>query len=120
MQANLSGAVWLRCQRCLEAVRWPVALTMELCVVEDERAAQALEDPFDSILLDAGELPLFSAMEDELLAAVPLAPRHFGAESCSLPLARSQSGTRDADARQRPFADLDTLLGRQGDAGAND
>jgi len=112
LEAELSGELWLACQRCLGAVRWPVQLAVRLVVVEDEAAAQALDDPFDSLLLEAGELPLFRAMEDELLAAAPLAPRHAKGAACRASAAGDGEPDGAAADTHRPFAGLQELLAR--------
>ena len=59
-------------------------MEVALTAVTSEARADELADPFDSVLLDDdGGLPLRVAVEDEILAALPLAPRHD--ESGGLP-----------------------------------
>lgn len=84
IRVALSGAVSLKCQRCLEPVEhlvrhvalfqlWPVGAALP-----DE---ELLEDGFDA--LPAGnELDLVQLVEDEVLLGLPLSPRHT---VCSLP-----------------------------------
>jgi uncharacterized metal-binding protein YceD (DUF177 family) len=79
--------------------------------VRNDAEADGLADPFDSVLLEDGELPLRLALEDEILAVLPMAPLHEDAAQCG----KSAAGPRgdDQPARpNRPFADLATLMGR--------
>ncbi|MCL4758977.1 MAG: DUF177 domain-containing protein [Rhodocyclaceae bacterium] len=78
------GVLQLRCQRCLSAMGWPVKLESELHLVrpgtpipEDELE----NDEFDTIEAGA-DLDVLALLEEELLLAVPIAPRH---ESCDAP-----------------------------------
>jgi uncharacterized protein len=101
------GELALVCQRCFGPVTWPLEVDVMLTAVSSEMAAEALADPFDSVVLDAeGALPLRAAVEDEVLAALPLAPVHDRAD-CGVP------GADDEPAKRvhRPFAGLDALLG---------
>lgn len=107
------GVLALVCQRCLEPVRWPVDVDVALTVVSDEAGTRELADPFDSVLLDAeGMLHLRDAVEDEILAVLPLAPLHADLGECR---ASSMAGPEPGPAAQvhRPFADLGALLGRR-------
>ena len=101
---QVAGRLELSCQRCLEPLSVPVAVDVLLTVLDEEAEAELLEDPFDSVLLVDGGLPLFATVEDELLSMVPLAPRHED-ETCT-------SGAMDEELPgNRPFANLDDLLG---------
>ena len=82
-ELRVTGLLSLPCQRCLCAMPWAVDFEVALTAVPDEAAADGLADPFDSVLLDAdGALPLWSMVEDEILAMLPLAPVHGDAGVC--------------------------------------
>lgn len=110
---EVQGVLPLVCQRCLGAVAWPVNVAVTLTAVPGEAATQELSDPFDSVLLDSdGTLHLRDAVEDEILATLPLAPLHADRRDCR---AGAVAGESAAAAQvHRPFADLGTLLGRGG------
>lgn len=115
LHIEVEGTVALVCQRCLGPVSCPVHVDVELTAVPDEAATQELGDPFDSVLLDVadGALALRDAVEDEVLATLPLAPRH-AQEECQ-PASAVEAGSAKAPAdRQRPFADLAALMNRRG------
>lgn len=110
---EVHGALPLVCQRCLGPVPWPVDVDVALAVVPDESATRDLADPFDSVLLDGdGALHLRDAVEDEILAALPLAPLHAEARDCRAVPAGEDAGP--VAQVHRPFAGLDALLGRRG------
>lgn len=114
LNIRVAGALYVQCQRCLGPLRWPVDVDVTLTAVPDEARAEELPDPFDSVLLDEeGGLPLAQAIEDEVLASLPLAALHADADCAVAPL------NADAPARSpvtRPFAGLGTLL-KQGPGG---
>lgn len=111
IRLRITGTIHPLCQRCLEPVAWGAAIDVELTVIANEEQAGALADPFDSVMLDEGELHLMAAAEDELLAALPLAPKHEDVASCAI-----EAGTAAAQRANRPFAGLSALLSRRGTA----
>ena len=106
LHLKVAGTVPLVCQRCLELLVLPVTLDVLLTVVRSDAEAAALADPFDTVLLDAGELDLAQVVEDEVLAILPLAARHPETTPCGQ-AARMSSGET-----HRPLAGLADLLGR--------
>ncbi len=112
LHLRVAGAVQLACQRCLQALVLPVAIDVLLTMVRSEEKAAELADPFDAVLLEDGELAPAQVVEDEVLAWLPLAPKHSDETPCSRD-ARMISGEI-----HRPLAGLADLLGRgdrQGD-----
>jgi uncharacterized protein len=101
-----AGMVPLVCQRCLELLEFPVMLDVTLTMVEDDAEAQALAEPFDTVLLESGELDLARVLEDEVLAILPIAARHAESTPCG------QSALRNVSETHRPLAGLAELLGR--------
>jgi uncharacterized protein len=118
VRLRISGTLGLVCQRCLKRVDWPLAIDVSLTIVASEAETANLADPFDSLLLDAdGELALLTAVEDEVLSALPLAPLHGEGTQCR-PGTGADGGPK-AEPANRPFAGLDELLGR-GERGRRD
>ncbi len=110
MHVSLRGDLPLICQRCLTTVIWPVSVDAPLTIVSDPADSAELEDPFDSVLLAPGGLNLAAVAEDELLAALPLAPVHADEKQCSPEGLRLITG-KDAGPRvTRPFAELQNML----------
>jgi uncharacterized protein len=106
LHLTAAGTVPLVCQRCLEGLALPVTLDVLLTTVRNDAEAAALEDPFDTVLLDEGELDLAQVIEDEVLAILPLAARHPETSPCG------QAALRNVGETHRPLAGLANLLGR--------
>lgn len=67
----------LRCQRCLQPLAVPLHAERRIAFVEGEDAAAALDaDSDDDVLALVPSLDLHVLVEDELLLALPLVPRH--------------------------------------------
>lgn len=76
VQANLP----LTCQRCLGPVEMVVAVNRSFRFVENEAAAEAQdEDAEEDVLALSQEFSLSELIEDEVLMALPVVPRH---EAC--------------------------------------
>ncbi|MCL2658386.1 MAG: YceD family protein [Betaproteobacteria bacterium] len=94
----------LECQRCLGVMPWPLNLESKLLLVapgEPIPDEDLEEDDFDSIVAER-DLNVRELIEEELLLALPLAPRH---EKCESPQPRGQ------DDSASPFAALAKLRG---------
>lgn len=119
VQIRVHGVLQLVCQRCLAPVGWPVDVDVALTAVASEAQAAELADPFDSILLDEeGGLLLRTAVEDEILAALPLVPRHAEEAVCGKPgFGADDSAGAAVTTVNRPFAGLEMLMGRHGSDG---
>lgn len=97
LQARLSVAQ--TCQRCLSPMPLLLEVDRHFRFVADEAAALAEDDGCEEDLLSPSpELTLQSLLEDELLLAMPLIPRH---DLCDSPIERGQ----DLDL-PHPFAAL--------------
>ncbi len=100
--------VTLECQRCLQPMRWPLLARRRIFFVEGEDAAAALdEDNDDDVLALVPTLDLQTLVEDELLLALPIVPRH---EVCPEPLPRALIEEDGSNAlEESPFAVLAAL-----------
>jgi uncharacterized protein len=125
LHLQAQATVWLNCQRCLQ----PVAVSLPIDRVfrfarDDDEAAQLDETSEEEDVLALGRpLDLMSLLEDELIMALPIVPRH---ETCPQPLqalvdagpgtgasgpaaAAGVDGAADDAARPNPFAVLGQL-----------
>jgi uncharacterized protein len=65
------------CQRCLHPVTEPVSVDLSLRFVDDEAAAASLDaDSDEDVLALSRHFDLIELIEDELIMAQPLVPRH--------------------------------------------
>lgn len=103
LRLSVRGTLTLRCQRCLEAMRFEIS--EEKMLVLAATKVEIDSDPADTQAPDrvlAGkEMDLQELIEDELILAVPYAPRH---EGCA-----PGAATGDED-KPSPFAGLRGLL----------
>lgn len=100
----------MTCQRCLAPVDVDVEVDRSFRFVADESTAAAQDDEAEEDLLAISRaFDLVELVEDELLMALPVAPRH---DVCPdpMPLSAADPGFEHADAsRPNPFAQLAKL-----------
>ena len=103
----------MTCQRCLGPVREVLEIDRAFRFVADEAAAAALdEDLEDDVLVLSARFDVQELLEDELLLALPLVPRH---ETCPQPLPEVRDDLPEADeAAPHPFAALAGFKPRSG------
>ena len=107
------GHVELRCQRCLGWVAVPVEQTLDLVIVDSERAVTEVGEPAEGIVADATRLDLAWLVEEETLLALPHVPMHdpshAGCVAREVGVADQAIESGEPD-RQKPFANLRDLL----------
>ena len=104
LRLKVEGALQLTCQRCLAALEFPLRIGVSLLLAEtqEEIDAAPLDAEGPESILAGREMAVRALVEDEVLLAIPIAPRH---PACS-------AGAKDAaGARQRPFAGLRGMIG---------
>lgn len=108
LHAHAETVVPLECQRCLQAVAVNVAIERSFLFVHGEDAAAQLDtDSEDDVLAITRALDLHELIEDELLLALPIVPRH---EVCPEPLVPPPTGEDELfDQKPNPFAALAAL-----------
>jgi DUF177 domain-containing protein len=112
-EVEIAGCAVLTCQRCLAPLEWPIACRGRVILVagaaEAERAPQELE----TVLAPDRRVSVRDLVEEELLLALPLVPAHAVGGCGSASEARSVDRSSAGEKRQRPFEQLDELLGRR-------
>jgi uncharacterized protein len=104
LRLKVGGALQLVCQRCLGALEYPLHIDVSLGLAETQAEidAEPLVAEGPERIVAGPEMPVRDLVEDEVLLAIPLAPRH---ERCA---------GRDAGAagkERSPFAGLRGLVG---------
>ncbi len=105
----------LRCQRCLDEVEVPVDARIELALIRRDEDALDLPGHLDPWLVTEERLDPLDLIEDELLLAVPVIPRHPlgscmpGAVERDEAAASAGGGKAGSDTRRRPFEILAAL-----------
>lgn len=117
LHVQVKAELPLVCQRCLEPVCMPVAVDQWFRFVPDEQTAEQQDDDApEDLLVESAEFDLRALVEDELVLAMPLIPRHA---SCPAPPRLSVQDARfDASVQERtqPFAGLAQLRRGKGKA----
>jgi uncharacterized protein len=104
LRLRLNGVLQLTCQRCLEALAFPLRADVTLLLAETQAEIDAeplLPDGPERVVAEK-EMQVHALAEDELLLAIPIAPRH---ERCAAGKAQ------DPATRHTPFAGLRDLMG---------
>lgn len=113
---QLEAHIWLTCQRCLQPYLHTLSLnnTFELMKTEAEAEAAPIEEDDVDPIVGSHQFDLLGLIEEELLLALPLVPRH---EVCAHPalatLPISSLPTEEAG-RPSPFAQLALLQTKKG------
>lgn len=111
ISGRIDARVSLTCQRCLEPMMYEAHVQPLLAWVKSEAEAEALPEEYEPLLAPDGRVVLADLVADELLLALPLAPRHESSDACGR-LAKSAAIGRtipEAEAKKSPFAMLATL-----------
>jgi uncharacterized protein len=116
------GQVWLHvqaqtalslcCQRCLQPMTVELDVRSAFLFVQGEELAEQLDEHCeDNVLAITPSLDLLTLIEDELILALPLVPRH---DVCPIafPMSAGSDELSDAKASEHPFAALAPLLRR--------
>lgn len=107
---HTDGTLWQTCQRCLEPVAVPLTIDSEFALLHDESQAALVSEDTETILLDEitddAKLNLLAMIEDELLVALPLAPKHA---HCHMAVTQAGELPEAAVQQDNPFAVLAAL-----------
>ncbi|MCX7149248.1 MAG: YceD family protein, partial [Rhodocyclales bacterium] len=88
LQVDIAGEPVLRCQRCLGGVKFPLGIRSRLQLIapgEEWPDDDLVDDSADAIEAEKA-LVVLPLIEDEVLLALPIAPRH---EQCESPSANA-------------------------------
>jgi uncharacterized protein len=107
-EVRFAATLTVTCQRCLA----PMSLELEggsrVVLLEREEDAAGVPQEFETALAPNGRLPLAGLLEEELLLALPAAPRHAAGQCpAAWPVMRDEDAAPEV---QRPFAQLGELL----------
>lgn len=122
LDVEVKGVFPWECQRCLHAVDLPIEVSRSIRFVDDEAAAANLDaDSDDDVLAISRQFDLLELLEDELIMAQPLVPRH---ERCPTDVERHMrsfdpdepdagDSSNSENAKPNPFAALAALKKNQ-------
>lgn len=103
LKLRLEGTLQLTCQRCLGGLEFPfrIETSLLLAATQSEIDAEPVVAEGPERIVAGREMPVHDLIEDELLLAIPIAPRH---EHCA------ERKSAPADTRNTPFAGLRGLM----------
>lgn len=114
---KVRGAVRLQCQRCMQPFTLPLSLDSRVVLLRSEQEADGMPADLETVLAPEGRISAAALVGEEVLLALPIAPRHERASECAAaagPAATAAAEDRDegtdAGATRRPFADLRALM----------
>ena len=104
LRLKVDGALQMTCQRCLGSLVFPLRIEVPLLLAatQAEIDAEPLVADGPESIVAGKEMPVQALVEDEVLLALPIAPRH---EACAASVAAATGE------RQTPFAALRGLIG---------
>lgn len=110
LHLRVRATVPMTCQRCLHPVDVPLHVERDFRFVADEATAEAHDDDCEEDLLAISrEFHLRELIEDELIMALPVVPRH---DECpeDVPMESSSEDFEEAEAQKvNPFAALASM-----------
>lgn len=102
---HLVTTLWLECQRCLEPMPYEVDVHSHLALLRPGRRADAIDEPYEPLLIEDNRLVLRELIEDELMLALPLITMH-ARDDCRVKIEVDEPPTVE---RENPFAVLKGL-----------
>jgi uncharacterized protein len=105
----------MTCQYCLEPVSMVVEATIALVLVRSEDEAGLLESGVDALVVAGEEIDPVAIIEDDLILALPMVPRHMndeGESECIGQLGYEKTSIDPGEDKPNPFAVLAGLKDR--------
>ncbi|WP_150625362.1 DUF177 domain-containing protein [Pandoraea captiosa] len=114
---SVEGPMWLECQRCLTPYEAPLASETTFEIVHDEAAAEdrPLDEDELEALVGSRHFDLLELIEEELLLALPIVPKHEVCPTVHDSLATGSDGLAEPapapeeEDKPSPFAALAAL-----------
>jgi uncharacterized protein len=104
------AAVVVACQRCLQPLELGLDVDRPIAFAPDEESAERLDEANEiDVLAMPHRLDLLELLEDELVLAMPLVPRH---EVCPDPPQLTDPADATLETAENPFAALAAWKGR--------
>jgi len=110
VRGKVNGEVVLICQRCLEPMAVPIAIEMALGIVGSDDEAKRLPEHYEPLVTGGKSLAIAELIEDEILLALPVIPRHDDGVCAAANVAnKEEPGDEDDTSSTNPFAVLARL-----------
>jgi len=113
---SLGGEVGLRCDRCDTRLALPIEQEADFYFVADEAELERIPIDADEEaepLVGSADFDLGALIEDEVVLALPISPRHDACEASAAAVEEKRAVDAVSEPTRRPFADLARMLGRK-------
>lgn len=116
LHGHFETTLSLTCERCMQAVAFPVVIDTWLGLVRHEKLAESLAEQYEPWVIDDTDLvDPATVVEDELILALPLVPKH---DYDCLPEEAWFAGDKEveenpAEKPESPFAVLSALKSKK-------
>ncbi len=115
MHGHFATTLSLTCERCMQELTVPVEIDTMLGLVRHEKLVEGLAEQYEPWIIEDGELPdPATVVEDELILALPLVPKH---DYDCLPeeawFAGDKENEEKGDKPASPFAVLSALKSKK-------
>ncbi|HEX4269311.1 MAG TPA: YceD family protein [Steroidobacteraceae bacterium] len=110
-ELSITGKATLQCQRCMQAMEFPIESTTHVALILAEADAAEVPEELEPVLARSGSISVGELVEEELLLALPIVPLHEELRDCAVPPGAPLVSAETAEqVTQRPFAGLAELL----------
>jgi uncharacterized protein len=108
---ELSGAVTLTCQRCMQPVAVPLDESFKLALVAQDGVEESESGGYEPVIVsDPARLELSWLAEEQILLALPLVPKHERDCVNLAGAAASERAPQEPSGQQHPFGNLRKML----------
>lgn len=109
VSGSIQALLQMTCQRCLESAGIAVQASPRLAWVKSDADLEALPPEYDPLVSSDGRVTVVELVEDELLLALPLVPKHPDGACRETRKAAAQRAAPVEESRKTPFAELAKL-----------
>lgn len=103
---RIKHVLWLRCERCLGKMEISMELPLEVCIKPKSESLPATASAPEFYEYDGRSFVLADLIEDELLLALPLAPKHKDISLCDQSMVAWLADKTPTEKRDSPFSIL--------------
>ncbi len=104
LRGSIDGEIHLACQRCLQALVFPLRLEFSLGIVSDETEIDRLPEGYEPLLVNGDPIRTVELIEDEVLLVIPAVPVHGDGQPCDSGYQNQPVAEKD-----NPFSVLEKL-----------
>lgn len=80
INCHIEAILYVQCQRCGQTMSLPLSLDSTLCLVKSDEQAKRLPAGYEPLMADDVQIVPLDIIEEELLLAIPMVPRHIEAQ----------------------------------------